>query len=97
MNKRDKHDNAELVDLVVVAKDLLEICRIKCSPTDEVWRADGISNEQVMIASMAAIKRAEFALAKKPRAAKPSTYMTVDAILSAAVARATRRYGREQT
>jgi len=46
-------------DLLVVARDLLEICRIKCSPTDEVWRADGISNEQVMIAAMATIKRAE--------------------------------------
>lgn len=46
-------------DLLLVAKDLLEICRIKCSPTDEVWRRDGISNEQVMVAAMATIKRAE--------------------------------------
>jgi len=76
---------------LLVAKDLLEICRIKCSPTDEVWRADGISNEQVMIAAMATIKRAEFALTKKPRAARPSTYATVDAILNTAVAQASLR------
>jgi hypothetical protein len=44
-------------DLLLVAKDLLEICRIKCSPTDKVWRRDGISNEQVMIAAMATIRR----------------------------------------
>lgn len=44
-------------DLLLVAKDLLEICRIKCSPTDEVWRRDGITNEQVMIAAMRTIKR----------------------------------------
>jgi len=79
-------------DLLVVAKDLLEICRIKCSPTDEVWRRDGISNEQVMIAAMATIKRVE---TKKPKPVKPSTYATVDRILTDAVARASLRYGRE--
>lgn len=90
MNKRD---NAELVDLVVVAKDLLEICRIKCSPTDEVWRADGISNEQVMVAAIKAIHEAEHVLAKaradkaredKARAAKFSIY--ADLVLNNALA-----------
>lgn len=51
-NERDT-----LATLLLVAKDLLDICRIKCSPTDEVWRRDGISNEQVMIAAMRTIKR----------------------------------------
>jgi heme exporter protein D len=51
-------------DLVLAAKDLLEICRVKCSPTDEVWRADGVSNERVMIAAIKAIHEAEHMLAK---------------------------------
>jgi hypothetical protein len=84
----------EMVDLVVVARDLLEICRIKCSPTDEVWRRDGISNERVMIAAEVAIHEAEHALAKA-RAAKPAIYSTVDRILAEAAARANCRYGRE--
>lgn len=55
MGGHDMTDNER--DLLLVAKDLLEICRIKCSPTDEVWRRDGITNEQVMIAAMRTIKR----------------------------------------
>jgi hypothetical protein len=53
-------------DLLLVCKDLLEICRWKCSPTDEIVRPDGISNEQVMIAAMKTIKRIETANKPKP-------------------------------
>lgn len=94
----NKHDNAEMVDLVLVAKDLLEICRIKCSPTDEVWRADGISNEQVMIAAVRAIHEAEHVLAKaradKAKVAKPvlsSSFQVANFILNEEVVRASLR------
>ena len=49
----------EMCDLLMIAKDLLEICRYKCSPSDEVVRADGITNEQVMVGAMRTIERAE--------------------------------------
>lgn len=71
-------------DLLLVAKDLLEICRWKCSPTDEVVRADGITNEQVMVAAMKTIKRVEFERTKKPRA-KASSFDLAGHILATAV------------
>jgi hypothetical protein len=72
-------------DLLLVVKDLLEICRIKCSPTDEVWRADGVSNEQVMVAAMATIKRVEFEKTKKPKAKAASSFSLAEHILATAV------------
>lgn len=71
-------------DLLLVAKDLLEICRWKCSPTDEVIRPDGITNEQVMIAAAKTIQRVEFAKIKKPRRARSSFDLT-HAILAQAI------------
>ena len=62
----------ETADLLLIAKDLLEICRCKCSPTDEVTRADGITNEQVMIAAMRTIERIEAGY----RVPKPSGHLT---------------------
>jgi len=46
-------------ELLMVLKDLLEICRYKCSPRDEIVRADGLSNEQIMIGAINTIKRFE--------------------------------------
>jgi len=63
----------ETRDLLLVCKDLLEICRYKCAPTDEVTRADGITNEQVMIAAMRTIERIEAANQPPP---EPSGHLT---------------------
>ena len=62
--------NHETADLLLIAKDLLEICRYKCSPTDEVVRADGLSNEQIMIGAMRTIERIEAANKPKPEPLK---------------------------
>jgi hypothetical protein len=55
--------NARLIatapDLLTSIKELLEICRWKCSPNDEVLLANGKSNEHAMINAIAAINRAE--------------------------------------
>lgn len=65
----------ETADLLLIAKDLLEICRYKCSPTDEVVRADGLSNEQIMVGAMRTIERIETANKPKPEP-KPSGHLT---------------------
>lgn len=46
-------------ELLMVLKDLLEICRYKCSPRDEIVRADGLSNEQIMIGATNLVARYE--------------------------------------
>ena len=70
MNDRER-------EMLMVLKDLLEICRIKCSPLDEITRPDGISNEQVMIGACNLIKRVEYEATKKPRK-KPRTPTSFD-------------------
>jgi hypothetical protein len=40
--------------------ELLEICRYKCSPLDEIILPSGKSNERAMIDAMAAIAEAEY-------------------------------------
>jgi hypothetical protein len=46
-------------ELLMVLKDLLEICRYKCGPNDEVILPNGITNEQVLIAATNLVKRVE--------------------------------------
>lgn len=46
-------------ELLMVLKDLLEICRYKCGPNDEVILPNGITNEQVLIAATNLVKRME--------------------------------------
>lgn len=46
-------------ELLMVLKDLLEICRYKCSPRDEVILPNGVTNEQVLIAATNLVKRIE--------------------------------------
>ncbi len=46
-------------ELLMVLKDLLEICRYKCSPRDEVILPNGVTNEQVLIAATNLVKRME--------------------------------------
>jgi hypothetical protein len=43
-------------------RELLEICRYKCSPLDEIILPSGKTNEQAMIDAMAAIDNAEIKL-----------------------------------
>ncbi len=56
-------------ELLMVLKDLLEICRYKCSPRDEVILPNGVSNEQVLIAATNLVKRME-----EPK--RPSGHLT---------------------
>lgn len=55
--------NASLIaaspDLLQSLRELLEICRWKCSPNDEVLLPSGKTNHQAMIEAMAAIAKAE--------------------------------------
>ena len=46
-------------ELLMVLKDLLEICRYKCSPKDEVILPNGVTNEQVLIAATRLVERME--------------------------------------
>jgi hypothetical protein len=46
-------------ELLASCKDLLEICRWKCSPHDEVILPGGKSNHQAMLDATAAISKAE--------------------------------------
>lgn len=62
----------EVADLLLISKDLLEICRYKCGPNDEVTRADGLSNEQIMVGAMRTIERIEAGY----RVPKPSGNLT---------------------
>lgn len=48
-----------MADLLTACRQLLEICRWKCSPSDEVLLSDGTTNEQAMIQAMDAIADAE--------------------------------------
>ncbi|RKZ44346.1 MAG: hypothetical protein DRQ58_11540 [Gammaproteobacteria bacterium] len=80
MKKHDR-ENAQMTDnerdLLLIAKDLLEICRYKCAPTDEVFRADGITNEQVIVVAKRTIKRIETANQPSPvPSPEPSGHLT---------------------
>lgn len=46
-------------ELIGSLKQLLEICRYKCSPTDEVILPDHITNEAAMIRAMRVLERVE--------------------------------------
>lgn len=46
-------------ELTESLKQLLEICRYKCSPSDEVILPDHITNEAAMIRAMRVLERAE--------------------------------------
>ncbi|AMV35684.1 hypothetical protein VN12_26565 [Pirellula sp. SH-Sr6A] len=46
-------------DLLQSLRELLEICRWKCSPNDEVLLPGGKTNHQAMIEAMEAIAKAE--------------------------------------
>jgi hypothetical protein len=45
-------------ELIGSLKQLLEICRCKCSPTDEVILPDNITNEAAMIRAMRVLAQA---------------------------------------